>query len=506
MRVTLPLSTRPLGVAALGALLAAGLALKVGPIGLLAPLAFAALLVPLANPRIALGLLVASAIMIEDSSPNVLHFTESQIHDPLPGHYSLLELLMALAVVSVLLDATRRRRVPLRPAPFGPALAVLVVALLVGSVVGHYAGAGFNAITEQLRPILPLIIVPWLTVNAVRDLADLRRAIGLIGILTAVKAALGLVGVLTHVGVPVNGTTITYYEATSNMVAMVFLLVMLSSAVARLPMERIALWALPLVLLSLALSLRRSFWIGTVVAAMVAIIIATAPVGRRFLLPGAAILAVLLWITFSNGVVINSQSTLGQRLASISPSRIESNPEDSYRLDEQKNVLAEIRGSPLVGLGLAIPWKETSPLSIESPGGRLYVHMAVLYFWLKLGVLGVVAYLGYMITAIVVGIRVFWRHHDPRIRAAGAGAAAALVGLAVVEATATFLGSDMRMTVLIGCVVGLLSVAFAQIQSTAPPLAPAGVDSEQRLLHSHVRARRRYGRPRRHDRRAASHL
>lgn len=484
MRLTVSDAGRGPAVAAAAAL-AAGLlaALAVGPMGLLAPLAVLALLVVLSNPPVAVAVLVGSAIMFESSSPNALHFTTGQFHDPLPGHYGVLELLMALAVCAVLLDAIRRRRVPLRPAPFGPALGALTLALLAGSIVGHFAGQGFNAITEQIRPVLPLIIVPWLTVNVVHDAADLRRAIGLLAILTVAKAALGLIGVLAHVGVIADGTTITYYEPAANWLAMIFLLTMLAAVAGRLPMERAARWAVPVVLLCLVLSLRRSFWLGTVAGAVFVLILATAPVGKRFLLPSAAVLAAAVWILLSSGLVINSQSALARRVESISPARIEANPEDSYRLDEQKNVLAELRSSPLVGLGLAVPWQETSPLSVEQPGGGgLYVHMAVLWFWLKLGVLGVIAYLGYMLTAIAAGIRVFRRHPEARVRAAGAGAAGGLLGLAVVEATATFLGTDLRMTVLVGCTAGLLSVALGQIRPPAP-LAPTSPLAEQRRSH-----------------------
>jgi O-Antigen ligase len=473
------------GALAAAAALAVALiaALAVGPMGLLAPLAVLAVLVVLCNPQVAVGLLVGCAILFESSSPNVLHFTTGQFHDPLPGHYGVLELLMVLAVCAVLLDAIRLRRVPLRPAPFGPALGVLTLAILAGSITGHYAGQGFNAITEQIRPMLPLIIVPWLIVNVVHDVAELRRAIGLLAIFTAVKAALGLLGVLAHVGVTANNTTITYYEPAANWLTMTFLLAMLAAAAGRLPMERAARWAVPVVLLCLVLSLRRSFWLGTVAGAAFVLMVATVPVGKRFLLPGTVALAVAVWILISSGLVINSQSALGQRLESITPARIESNPEDSYRLDEQKNVLAEIRSSPLVGLGLAVPWQETYPLSVEQPGGgELYVHMALLWFWLKLGVLGVIAYLGYMLTAIVAGVRVFRRHPDARIRVAAVGAAGGLLGLAVVEATATFLGTDLRTTVLVGCTVGLLSVALGQIRPSAP-LAPAPAVADQRLAH-----------------------
>ena len=106
--------------------------------------------------------------------------------------------------------------------------------------------------------------------------------------------------------------------------------------------------------------------------------------------------------------------------------------------------------APLVGLGLAIPWQERYPLSVENPGARQYVHMAILWYWLKFGVAGVLAYLAYMLTMIVVGIQVFRSHPDPLVRIAAAGAAAGIVGLMVVETTATFIGSDPRTTSLVG--------------------------------------------------------
>jgi O-antigen ligase len=172
--------------------------------------------------------------------------------------------------------------------------------------------------------------------------------------------------------------------------------------------------------------------------------------------------AVLLAI--STGIAIDSQSAVGQRLQSLNPSSLSSNAEDRYRLDERKNVLAEIRSHPVVGIGIAVPWQIRYPLS-TSDTGQTYVHMAILFYWLKLGLAGVIAYLGYLLTGFVVGVQVFRRHPDPRIRVAGAGAAAGLVGLGVAETTATFLGSELRTTVLVGFVAGLLSVAYAEIRA-----------------------------------------
>jgi len=350
-----------------------------------------------------------------------------------------------------------------------------------------------------------LIIAPWLAVNAIRDEADLRRAIGLIGALIVVKAALGLIGVLTHVGVGAHvadaanvavsssGTTITYYEAPANWLAMTFILAVLASVASHLPVGRLARWALLLVVLSLVFSLRRSFWIGTV-AAVPVLLVMTSPLSRRLLPPAAAVLAAALWLTISSGFVIDSQTPVVQRIQSLTPSRLTTNPQDRYRLDERKNVLAEIRASPLVGLGLAVPWQERYPLSVETQvgGGRLYVHMALLWYWLKLGIVGLIAYSAYMLTAIIVGIQIFRRHHDARIRVAGAGVAAGLVGLAVVETTGTFVGVDLRMSVLIGCVVGLLAVGWSQTRSAAAPspYTPADARARTRPPAVHVSAPR----------------
>ena len=127
--------------------------------------------------------------------------------------------------------------------------ALLALALIAGSVVGHYAGQGFNSITEQLRGVLPLIVVPWLAVNAIRDTRDLRRMIAVIAVLTVVKAGLGLLGVLTHVGVAAGATTITYYEPAVNWLAMGFIMMMLASAIQRVPTRRVAQLATLIVVL-----------------------------------------------------------------------------------------------------------------------------------------------------------------------------------------------------------------------------------------------------------------
>ena len=116
---------------------------------------------------------------------------------------------------------------------------------------------------DQARVILPVIVVPLLVVNVVRSEWDLRRAIGLIVVLTTIKAGIGVLAVAAHTGPQaLAGTShLTYYEPTSNFLSMTVLLGLVAAAFAGAGLG----WrnvAGVLVGLSLLLSFRRSFWIG----------------------------------------------------------------------------------------------------------------------------------------------------------------------------------------------------------------------------------------------------
>jgi O-antigen ligase len=129
-------------------------------------------------------------------------------------------------------------------------------------------------------------------------------------------------------------------------------------------------------------------------------------------------------------------------------------------------VTAEIRAHPITGLGMLVPWSASArPLSVEHENGRLYVHFAALWYWLKLGILGLLAYLGILIGAAVMSWQIWRRSREPLIRAFGLACLCSMAGLAVVETTGSFTGVDARFTVLIGAQLGLLAL----LSRGAPP-------------------------------------
>ena len=137
-------------------------------------------------------------------------------------------------------------------------------------------------------------------------------------------------------------------------------------------------------------------------------------------MPTALGVAAAIWLLgslhFQNSVPIV------KRAASLNPTSIEANAEDRYRLDERANVLAEIKRHPITGLGMGIPWAATAQtLSLESGEGegREYVHFAALWFWLKLGILGLCAYIGVLLgehVACVAGMEAQQRAAATRLR------------------------------------------------------------------------------------------
>ena len=90
--------------------------------------------------------------------------------------------------------------------------------------------------------------------------------------------------------------------------------------------------------------------------------------------------------------------------------------------------------------------------------GRQYVHFAALWFWLKLGVLGLCAYVGVMLGSMWLAWQAWRRSSEPLLRAFALASLCGMVGLVVIDTTASFTGVDPRFTVLFATQVGLLAL------------------------------------------------
>jgi hypothetical protein len=461
--------------AGLTALLAFAGVHRLGTVGLIVPLAVVLACILLSRPLAAVTLVVTLAVLCEGPQFGILTFT-AHLYIQVYGDISMLDVLVALALLAVGLDVLRHRRPLLVPRALALPLAILALAMVAGVITGYSAGAKLRFAVASEHVLAYLLLLPIAVANLDLDRARVTRLLGGAAALAIVKAVLGLIEVVGHYGVPIEGAaTLTYFEPTANWLIMITLLGLFAAVLARAKPPLWMLLSSPLLIACLVLSYRRSFWIGATLGILLVLLLGTSASGRRLLLPACLGVVAAIWLLGS----INFQSSqlpLAKRVASLAPSKLEANNEDRYRLDERANVLGAIRENPITGLGVTIPWNaDVQPLSVEHEEGRQYVHFAALWFWLKLGVLGLFAYVGILLGSMTLAWQVWRRSREPLLSAFGLASLSGLAGLVAIDTTASFTGVDGRFTVLLGTQLGLLALLARTAgpssadRSTPPP-------------------------------------
>jgi O-Antigen ligase len=473
-------------LAALTALIAFAGVHELGTTGLFLPLLLVLAGIMLSRPLAAITLVVGLAILCEGESFGLLTFA-SHLYTQVYRDISLLDVLVALAILAVGLDILRHRR-PLRvPRPLALPLAILALAMVAGVVTGRAAGASLRFAVASEHVLAYLLLVPLAVANLDVDRRQVTRLLTGALALAIVKAVLGLIEVAGHYGTSIEGTsTLTYYEPVANWLIMIAMLIVFAALLARVRLPSWLLLGTPLLIACLVLSYRRSFWIGAALGVLLVVMLGSSSAGRRLLVP--ATLGVIAAILLLGSINFQSQSPIVKRVSSLAPAKLETNVQDSYRLDERANVLGAIGENPVTGLGVTIPWAATvQPLSVEHEEGRQYVHFAALWFWLKLGILGLFAYVGIILGSMWVAWQAWRRSPEPLLRAFGLASLCGIAGLIAIDTTASFTGVEPRFTLLFAMQVGLLALIArtARPQDLAPsPAAIAGYAETSRLSAS----------------------
>jgi O-antigen ligase len=425
---------------------------------LLVPLALAVLVIVLMRPLLAVSIAIVVPILFEGASFG-LFTTLQHVYDPFYKRITPVDVLVLIAVASVALDILRDRR-PLRyPRELRFPQMLLALGMLCGIAMGKTGGSGLKSLLLAENLLAYLLILPVAIANLNVGSRRLQVLLGGAFALAVLKALIGLAEIGAHKGVSIEGAAnLTYYEPTANWVIMVALLSILAAIVARL---RPPLWMVlstPLLIASLVLSYRRSFWIAAVLGVVLVVLLALSPVGRRLLVPTALIVAAGIWLLGSINFQ-SSHSPIVKRAASLAPNSLSSNVEDRYRIDERANVVAALKKKPITGLGILVPWEATArPLPVEHEEAREYVHFAALWWWMKMGILGLLAYLALLIATARLSWRVWRERPEPIFRAFGLGSLCAVAGLLVAETTATFTAAELRFTIVFAAQIGLLAL------------------------------------------------
>lgn len=445
-----------------GILLSAGLE-KAGPEGLAVPLILLGCVVLLRFPEACLGLLLFGAAMAEVEPVGAIPSGE-RFYDQVFSSFTTPDVLIFFGLGGVLLRFVAQDLRPRLPEPLTVPLIVLGFAVVAGVATAYSTGSvPLPELFHRSMQIGHLILIPLLAVNVLRDPRALKVfALGLAA-LACVKGATGLYSSLGGFGGGVEDEVASFLNPFPNLLMLTFGLGVIAALVRKVEIPAWMYGGMPIALLALLLSYRRSFWIAAILAIVLVVIIASRRRGRAVFAIGAV--ALVLAFVAANSVAGPSDSTstspLAERAQTLTPTGIGSNRGDRYRNDERQNVVENIKQHPVTGVGLGVGWEVHKPLA--EAHDRRYVHFAFLWYWLALGVLGAIAYLLLFASSLWTSRQIWNRHPDPIVQVCAIALFGGLVGLAVVELTATFAGIEPRSTILLGALLGWLAAAWQEL-------------------------------------------
>jgi hypothetical protein len=431
---------------------------KWGLAGLAVPLLLILLVILLLRPLLTVTLVVLLTILSERATFGLFTFTYS-FYDSVVKDVTIPDALVGLAVASVAIDLVRNGRRLVVPSLLRLPFMFLALAMVAGAITGHAAGASIHRAIFSEDTLAFVLFLPLAIVNLDINSRQLRALLVGAMVIAVLKSVLGLLELASGRGVSPEGLgTLTYYEVAANWVVMMGLFAVVAAVVMRV---RPPMWVVLggfVLFACLLFSYRRSFWIAAVLGISLIVLLGLAPTGRRLLLPCLLALVLAGWALSTTPIQV--QSPIIKRALSLKPSSLQSSIDDRYRIDERANVWGAIQEHPVTGLGVTIPWQATvQPLPIDTEGGREYVHFAALWWWLKLGVLGVLAYVSILVATAGLSLQAWLRNRDPVLRVFGLASLCAVAGLAVLDTTASFTGVDLRFSLIFGAQIGLVALA-----------------------------------------------
>lgn len=327
----------------------------------------------------------------------------------LPGVYlTPMELLLGAWLAIWLLREVAAGRAHWPRSPQAKALATLLVIALIAEVVGLAKGGNFTFALWEFRPWLYLGIAYLVGASSIGSDRARLTVLWAFVIGTGVKGLQGLVNAWTNRNVVPRPESILAHEEAFFFALFIVLVLLLWS----LPIDRglrrlrlAASWLLPAVIVADLVNYRRTAWL--ILAAGMVIVAAVRwvrqPTGRRRLI--AVSLAIVIGTSLYTAGLWNNDGILGQPARAIRSGIAPTDRDresNRYRQLEDANLMINIGRSPVFGLGFGIPidYSTVPIVDLRAQNALLaYVpHNDVLWVWMRMGVIGLLALL------VVVGL------------------------------------------------------------------------------------------------------
>ena len=436
-------------------------------------------------PRSGLYALFAGALLLEEWGIAGLSPITTQTHffqnvsgySAIPLRLSLADLLAILALLAWGLRRAVGANPSMRFGPLGWPIFLYAGLFGFGFLVGVGRGGGWNltAALAEFRGPLFLCITYFLTVNLIREERQVAFLFRLLVVLTAVKALQGVSNYVEMTNGPIWLDAVTAHED----VVFFDLAVVLAIGAYMMGMRTRLAWilylAIPLIVATELVTQRRVGFIALGAALVVlALILATLRPRRTLLVFGSAAAlflayAVLAW---------DQQGLLAQPIrairGAIDPSSLNARDLASnwWRELEQTNIAYTIRQLPLTGVGLGQEYffQREPPALNNFIYWRYMSHDAVLWVWLKAGVLGFAALWALVAQAALTGAQLFRQLRSADLKLI------ALAPTMLIVIQILFSSVDLGLTysrnmIVLGVILGLTAYLSTRTADMAPAKA-----------------------------------
>lgn len=354
-----------------------------------------------------------------------------------------------------------------------------VVASLVWGIVGPntYSTFWLNAAWAESRSFFYLGAAYLLAAQLIHNRARLRAFVWLIVAAVGLKS---LQGVERYVVMRAAGQRLDSIVAHEDVVffAAFFLLLSAFLLFQSGRRQRIVMsWCAPAVLVTMLVTQRR---IGFVVLAAGLLLLGvyllrTRPALFWRLAPIAIILLTLYTTAFWNHTGAVAEPVRAIRSV-FAPTIERDRLSNAWRDLEKQNIAYNIRNAPLTGLGFGRPYTFLVPEpSLDATGfvyWRYIAHNAIFWVWMKMGVVGFIAFWYLIGSAIVFGLVTLRQLTDGYLKAVALTA----VGLVVMQVFFSY--GDLGLTysrtmIFLGAMLGVL-VRLPSLDRAVAPVAAAG--------------------------------
>jgi hypothetical protein len=380
--------------------------------------AFPALLIPVAiwkRDEAGVIIVLAVATLVEEDTYEVGPGVAGAFTQKIPLFHSitqgsgvsLFEVLLVLILAVWVMKGALQGSLRLPHSALSRAIGVFLLVVLWGVGVGLADGGAFRWAVWEIRPFVYLGVMFWVSASLLNTKRALRAVLWTLVLGSGFKALQGV-----KIWIPARHLTpkpeaILAHEEAFFFGLFIFLTLALWIFEQRGALRTTATALLPAVLLSNLANSRRTSWAILVLGlvAMLVVAYATLPHRRRMLQRlglglaiGSAVYFPFFW---------NSESTIGQPAHAVH-SAVKPDKRDAssnlYRDQENANLWFNIRKSPYVGMGFGRPIDYALPIqdiSTIDPQIKYVPHDSVLGLWMRVGLVGEVAFLMVIAAAIL---------------------------------------------------------------------------------------------------------